>query len=52
MYAQYVEDTQDDDMDTFLTKVSTMPQISQNKLLHEKLLLVNEKLTNMFEEIV
>ncbi len=25
MYAQFVEETQDDDMDTFLTRVSTMP---------------------------
>jgi len=52
LYADFVEDAGVADMDTFLTRVCSMPVASQNKLLQEKLLLINEKLANVFEEIV
>jgi len=48
-YADFVDKS--GDIDTFLTQISSMPQLSQNKLLQEKLLIVNEKLCNVFEEM-
>ena len=51
LFADFVEDSKDNDLDTFLTRVNTMPMNSQNKLLQEKLILMNEKLANIFEEI-
>lgn len=51
LFADFVETGAGDNLDTFLTRVSTMPAVSQNKLLKEKLLLVNEKLVNVFEEV-
>ena len=51
LFADFVEHGAGDNLDTFLTRVSTMPALSQNKLLQEKLLLINEKLVNVFEEL-
>jgi hypothetical protein len=35
----------------FITRVSQLPAASQNRLLQEKILLLNEKLSNIFEEM-
>ena len=51
MYADFIESGSVGDIDIFLTRVSQMPAASQNKMLQEKLLLLNEKLSNVFEEI-
>ena len=51
MYADFIESGTTGDFDVFLTRVSQMPAASQNKMYQEKLLLLNEKLCNVFEEI-
>lgn len=51
LFADFVEESANNDLDTFLTRVNTMPMNSQNKLLQEKLILLNERLANVFEEI-
>ena len=51
MFADFIESGSTGDIDIFLTRVSQMPAASQNKMLQEKLLLLNEKLSNVFEEI-
>ena len=51
MFADFIESGNVGDIDIFLTRVSQMPAASQNKMLQEKLLLLNEKLSNVFEEI-
>ena len=51
MFADFIESGSVGDIDIFLTRVSQMPAASQNKMLQEKLLLLNEKLSNVFEEI-
>ena len=51
MYADFIESGTTGDIDVFLTRVSQMPAASQNKMYQEKLLLLNEKLCNVFEEI-
>ena len=51
MFADFIESGSTGDIDLFLTRVSQMPAASQNKMLQEKILLLNEKLCNVFEEI-
>ena len=51
LYADFIESGTTDDIDLFLTRVTQMPQVSQNKMLQEKILFLNEKLCNVFEEI-
>ena len=51
MFADFIESGNVGDIDIFLTRVSQMPAASQNRMLQEKLLLLNEKLSNVFEEI-
>ena len=50
MYADFIEEGGVADLDTFLTKVQLMPAANQNKMLREKLMLINEKMANMYEE--
>jgi hypothetical protein len=49
-FAEFIEQTAGD-IDVFITRVSQLPAASQNRLLQEKILLMNEKLSNIFEEI-
>lgn len=51
MFADFIESGTTGDIDIFLTRVCQMPAASQNKLLQEKILFLNEKLCNVFEEI-
>ena len=51
LFADFIESGTTSDIDLFLTRVSQMPSASQNKLLQEKILFLNEKLCNVFEEI-
>lgn len=51
MFADFIESGTTGDIDVFLTRVCQMPAASQNKLLQEKILFLNEKLCNVFEEI-
>ena len=51
MFAEFIESGTVGDIDIFLTRVSQMPAASQNKMLQEKILLLNEKLSNVFEEM-
>ena len=51
MYADFIESGSVGDIDIFLTRVSQMPAASQNRMLQEKILLLNEKLSNVFEEV-
>ena len=51
LYAEFLEQGSADDIDLFLTKVNQLPQNSQNKLLQDKILILNEKLRNVFEEL-
>lgn len=49
-YQDLLEQTQGD-LDQFLTKVSQMPAASQTRVLQEKVLILNEQLTNVLEEM-
>ena len=40
-----------ENLETFLTGVSTLPTAAQNKLMQEKLLLLHSKLVNSLEEL-
>lgn len=51
LFADFIESGTTGDIDIFLTRVCQMPSASQNKLLQEKILFLNEKLVNVFEEI-
>lgn len=51
LFADFIESGTTSDIDIFLTRVCQMPSASQNKLLQEKILFLNEKLVNVFEEI-
>ena len=51
LFADFIESGTTGDIDIFLTRVCQMPAASQNKLLQEKILFLNEKLCNVFEEI-
>ena len=51
MFADFIESGGGQDIDFFLTQVSQMPAASQNRILQEKILVLNEKLVNVFEEI-
>ena len=51
LFADFIESGTTGDIDIFLTRVCQMPSASQNKLLQEKILFLNEKLCHVFEEI-